>query len=93
MPCLILAWRATKIDPQELGLINGVQPSERPFHETATPEEWIRESTKWADSHDPNMPALPIEAVSREIWLYLDNLGASFYLHPIFILDDLGTNL
>jgi hypothetical protein len=45
---------------------NGDQLSERPFYETATPEEWIKEFTKWADSHDPNTPALPIEAVSRE---------------------------
>lgn len=51
---------------QELGLMNGAQPSERPFYETATPEEWVREFTKWADSHDPSTPALPIEAVSRE---------------------------
>jgi hypothetical protein len=51
---------------QELGLTNLVQPSERPFYETATPEEWVREFTKWADSHDPNTPVLPIEAVSRE---------------------------
>jgi hypothetical protein len=51
---------------QELGLTNGDQLSERPFYETATPEEWIKEFTKWADSHDPNTPALPIEAVSRE---------------------------
>jgi hypothetical protein len=51
---------------QELGLTNGGQLSERPFYETATPEEWITEFTKWADSHDPNTPALQIEAVSRE---------------------------
>lgn len=51
---------------QELGLTNGVQPSEWPLRETATPEERIREFTKWADSHDPNTPALSIEAVSRE---------------------------
>jgi len=38
---------------------------ERPFYETATAEEWVREFTKWADSHDPNTPALPLEAVSR----------------------------
>jgi hypothetical protein len=52
---------------------NGAQPSERPFYETATPEEWVREFTKWADSHDPNTPALPIEAVSRESMYSDDN--------------------
>ena len=51
---------------QELGLTDGAQPSARPFYETATPEEWVREFTKWADSRDPDTPALPIEAVSRE---------------------------
>lgn len=51
---------------EELGLTNGDQLSEQPFYETATPEEWIIEFTKWADRHDLNTPALPIEAVSRE---------------------------
>jgi hypothetical protein len=48
---------------------NGVHPSdgpiglddmqkERPFYETATPEEWIRELNAWAASHDPNTPVL-----------------------------------
>jgi hypothetical protein len=37
-----------------------------PFYDTVTPEEWMIEFTKWADSHDPNTPALQIEAVSRE---------------------------
>src|SRR5215813_5853015 len=51
---------------QELNLTDGVWSFERPFYETATQEEWVIEFTKWADSHDPNTPALPIEAVSRE---------------------------
>jgi len=51
---------------EELGLTNGGHLSDRHFYETATPEEWIIEFTKWADSHDLNTPALPIEAVSRE---------------------------
>jgi hypothetical protein len=51
---------------QELNLTDDVSPSERPFYETATQEEWVREFTKCADSHDPDIPALPIEAVSRE---------------------------
>ncbi len=47
---------------------NGAEATrqERPFYETATTEEWVREFTKWADSHDLNTPALPLEAVSRE---------------------------
>jgi len=51
---------------QEPGLANGAQLSDQPFYETATPEEWVREFTKWADSHDPNTPALPIKAVNWE---------------------------
>lgn len=61
---------------QMLGLTNGHDEasalagetplSEQPFYKTATPEEWIREFTKWADSHDPNTPALTLEDVSRE---------------------------
>lgn len=48
---------------------NGAHPSneiatleekqeERPFYETATPEEWIRELNAWAASHDPNTPVI-----------------------------------
>jgi len=37
---------------QELGLTNGCQLSERPFYETATPEEWIIEFTTAADQSD-----------------------------------------
>ncbi|MBS1792116.1 MAG: hypothetical protein JST85_30700 [Acidobacteria bacterium] len=31
---------------------------ERPFHETATAEEWIRELNAWAASHDPKTPVI-----------------------------------
>jgi hypothetical protein len=31
-----------------------------------TPEEWIREATEWAQSHDTSIPLLSEEAVSRE---------------------------
>lgn len=46
--------------------LRGLSVNDYLRHETATAEEWIREFTKWADSHDPNTPALPLEAVSRE---------------------------
>lgn len=48
------------------GLANVMPTAERPFYETATPDEWIAEFTRWADSHDPQVPALPLEAVSRD---------------------------
>jgi hypothetical protein len=56
---------------QALGLTNctqpsSAQPSDRPFYETATAEEWVREFTKWAESHGPNTPGLTSEDVSRE---------------------------
>jgi hypothetical protein len=38
----------------------------RPFYETATVEEWVREFTKWAESHGPNTPGLTRKDVSRE---------------------------
>jgi hypothetical protein len=30
------------------------------------PEEWARQFRIWADSHDPNIPVLSDEAMSRE---------------------------
>lgn len=39
---------------------------ERPFYETATPDELAEEIIKWMDSHDPNTSALTLENVSRE---------------------------
>jgi hypothetical protein len=43
-----------------------VQPHERPFYETATPQEWVRAFKEWAASHDSNSPCLSDEAISRE---------------------------
>ena len=37
-----------------------------PFYETATPEEWVREFTEWADGHEPNTPWPTPEDLSRE---------------------------
>lgn len=40
---------------------------EKPFHETATKEEWLAEFDRWIDSHkDKDYPILPDEAYSRE---------------------------
>jgi len=45
-----------------------VQPeSERPFYETATPEEWVAAFQEWVESHRAlNLPTLSDEAISRE---------------------------
>jgi hypothetical protein len=48
---------------QALGVINEApsqdsQSAVRPFYETATVEEWVREFTKWVESHGPTLPGL-----------------------------------
>ncbi|MHC5610981.1 MAG: hypothetical protein ACYTXA_08175 [Nostoc sp.] len=45
-----------------------VQPSrERPFYETASPQEWLAAFTEWVESHRGlNLPTLEDEAISRE---------------------------
>lgn len=44
-----------------------VQPTERPFYETATPQEWVQAFHEWVESHrDMNLPSLSDEAISRE---------------------------
>ena len=39
---------------------------QRPFYETATAEEWIKELRAWAASHDPTTPPLSDEAIDRD---------------------------
>lgn len=43
-----------------------VESKERPFYETATPEERARAFREWASSHERNTPLLSDYAVSRE---------------------------
>lgn len=38
---------------------------ERPFYETATPDEWVKAFREWADSHRRDTPILSDYAVSR----------------------------
>lgn len=38
---------------------------ERPFYETATPDEWVKAFREWADSHRRDTPLLNDYAVSR----------------------------
>lgn len=35
-----------------------LETPERPFYETATTEEWLREFNDWVASHDPNTPVI-----------------------------------
>lgn len=39
---------------------------ERPFHETATTEEWEKAFTDWVNADRPHHPPLSDEAISRE---------------------------
>lgn len=57
-----------QVKPYLDALLEQLVPSqqERPFYETATPEEWIVEFRAWADSHERNTPILSDYAVSRE---------------------------
>ena len=46
---------------------NGVAPKEeRPLYETASPQELAQAYLDWANSHDPNIPPLSLEDMSRE---------------------------
>lgn len=39
----------------------------KPFYETATPEEWVKAFTEWAESHK-DLPRLPEQAFQREYY-------------------------
>jgi hypothetical protein len=44
-----------------------VEPKERPFYETATPQEWVHAFPEWVESHRGlNLPLLSDEAIGRE---------------------------
>lgn len=43
-----------------------IQPSSIAHLQRTDPEEWARQFDAWVDSHDPNMPVLSDEAMSRE---------------------------
>jgi hypothetical protein len=43
-----------------------VQPVSIAHLQKTDPEEWFRQFREWSDSHDPNIPVLSDEAMSRE---------------------------
>lgn len=52
-----------------LRLIEESLPADRnrqSLWDTLSPEEWSRVALEWVHSHDPSIPPLPDEAVSRE---------------------------
>lgn len=59
------------LTPEEKTLLDEKmkQPSEtqeRPFYETAIPQERAKAYREWAESHGKNSPMLSDEAISRE---------------------------
>lgn len=65
--------KITKRTPEEIKphfdamLEQLVEPKERPFYETATPQEWVSAFSEWVESHrDLNLPLLSDEDISRE---------------------------
>lgn len=52
-------------EPAENGA-TAEQIEERPFYETATPEEWSKAFLEWANGLDYDAPGLTLEDVSRE---------------------------
>jgi hypothetical protein len=44
-----------------------------PLCESLSAEEWIKQFHEWLDSHDPDLPVLPDEALRRES-IYEDRL-------------------
>jgi hypothetical protein len=43
-----------------------VQPVSIAHLQKTDPEKWFRQFRQWSDSHDPNIPVLSDEAMSRE---------------------------
>jgi hypothetical protein len=65
--------KITSLSPEEITphvhtmLAALLKPRERPFHQTATPQEWVQALREWSESHrGMNLPSLSEYAVSRE---------------------------
>jgi hypothetical protein len=59
--------RYLKQQPEQRFRLTRLSEEERkPFHETATPEEWMKAFREWAESHKRNSKPLPDEAISRD---------------------------
>lgn len=71
-----LAQVVQSLSPEERSLLESklkahqertsAEGQDRPFYETATPEEWVKAFREWAESHPRNQPSLSDEAISRE---------------------------
>ena len=56
-----------EIEPEVEVIVRPVRASKQaPLCETLSPDEWKKMFHAWLDSHDPNIPVLPDEALRRE---------------------------
>lgn len=59
--------RGLTVDRWLLELADQNVPARSIAHlQKTNPKEWAREFRAWADSHDPNIPVLSVEAMSRD---------------------------
>jgi len=56
-----------EIEPELEVIVRAISPAKRaPLCETLSPDEWKKMFHAWLNSHDPNTPVLPDEALHRE---------------------------
>jgi hypothetical protein len=61
------ARRGQEADEYVSELLSAILPDrQRPFYETASPEEWVRAFREWAASHKGTGTPIPDEALRRE---------------------------
>jgi hypothetical protein len=59
--------RGVTVQQLMLDLVDQLAPPASIAHlQKSNPQEWFRQFRAWADSHDPNLPVLSDEAMSRE---------------------------
>ena len=62
----IVAQYGRELTGRHLKVIVEPDKREKPFYETATPEEWEQALREWAASHPTRYPPLSDEAISRD---------------------------
>ena len=63
------------VDEYLRSLIPHKNGTQTPLHETASPQELANSYLEWADSHDPGIPPIPLEAAevtheAADSWIY-----------------------
>ena len=54
------------VDEYLRNLVQHGNAAQQPVHKSLTPEERLAALHEWASNHDPNIPALALEDISRE---------------------------